>query len=281
MARLGFKKSYAPGEYNAAAIVALFGSIKSTILASGCTVILDTVDTIDFIPSGASPGVASDDVSHWAFHLLEQGSQAHIQVFCVHGANYLDPAAHVFNNYLTSTLWWGTNAPAADLWFCADSSATWWLHATTPQADSASGVGMFLANAGVTSRRYPSDQHQGLCARYGLWDPWGDWYPAYCIDETGVLRTNAWTGIWSPFGEGWSFNGQRHAGSPIPRMAVPVFPNRDGGITACILGEFNEVLAITDGYGQAEVVVPGWIAMVGDNREQPYAVPAPASFVQL
>ena len=137
---------------------------------------------------------------------------------------------------------------------------------------------MRFAVAGATSRRYPSDTHQGLCARYGIWDAWGDWEPAYAKDEDGVIDTYPWTGTWSPFGEGWTFNGKRHAGSLVPKMAVPQFPNRDGGISACILGEFNEILVLTDGYAQEEVVVPGWIAMIGDEWDQPYAVPAPPQF---
>lgn len=81
--------------------------------------------------------------------------------------------------------------------------------------------------------------------------------------------------------QGWTNNGKRHAGSPMPKMAVPQFPNRDGGISACVLGEFNEILILTDGYAAEEIVVPGWVAMVGDERDQPYAVPAPASFTVL
>lgn len=65
----------------------------------------------------------------------------------------------------------------------------------------------------------------------------------------------------------------------MPKMAVPQFPNRDGDIGACILGEFNEILVLTDGYAQEETVVPGWVAMTGDEWDQPYAVPTPAQFV--
>ena len=63
---------------------------------------------------------------------------------------------------------------------------------------------MRFAYVGATSRRYPSDIHQGLCARYGIWDAWGDWEPAYAKDEDGVIDMYPWTGTWSPFGEGWS-----------------------------------------------------------------------------
>jgi hypothetical protein len=64
-------------------------------------------------------------------------------------------------------------------------------------------------------------------------------------------------------------------------MAVPQFPNRDYDIAACILGEFNEILVLTDGYTQEESVIPGWVAMTGSEWNQPYAVPAPEAFTQL
>ena len=86
------------------------------------------------------------------------------------------------------------------------------------------------------------------------------------------------TNTWSPFGEGYNCNGNRHAGSPLVRLAVPQFPNRENGITACVLGEFNEILVLTDGYAQEEALLPGWIALTGSEWDQPYAAPAPAQF---
>jgi hypothetical protein len=139
---------------------------------------------------------------------------------------------------------------------------------------------MSFSCASVTTRRYPADQHQGLSTRYGLWDAWGDFYPAYALNGDGTQNLWPWTGTWSPFGEGWDFNGKRHPGSPLPKMAVPQFPNRDGG-AMCIYGEINEILILTDGYAQEEQVLPGWVAMTGDDRDQPYAVLAPDSFTVL
>lgn len=279
MPRVGFKKTWAAGTFDKAAVQALFAHLKTYVTNAGFNVLLDTVDGIDFIRLGSSAGTADDDVPHWAFSFQDQDPYGAIFAYPVYGNDYLDQSAYAHSYTAVHSAWVGNPSPEITVWFAADGAAGWWwLHASQVDTNSTTGVSMRFAAAGATSRRYPSDTHQGLCARYGIWDAWGDWEPAYAKDETGVIDMSPWTGTWSPFGEGWDFNGKRHAGSPLPKMAVPQFPNRDGGISACILGEFNEILILTDGYAQEEVVVPGWIAMIGDEWDQPYAVPAPAQF---
>lgn len=279
MPRVGFKKTWAVGTFDKAAVQTLFGYFKTYVASAGFNVLLDTVDGIDFIRMGSPAGTADDDVPHWAFSFQDQDPYGAIFAYPVYGNDYLDANAYAHSYTIVHSGWVGSPSPEITVWFAADGAAGWWwLHASQVDTNSTTGVSMRFASAGATSRRYPSDTHQGLCARYGIWDAWGDWEPAYAKDEDGVIDIYPWTGTWSPFGEGWSFNGKRHAGSPMPKMAVPQFPNRDGGISACILGEFNEILILTDGYAQEEVVVPGWIAMIGDEWDQPYAVPAPAQF---
>ena len=279
MARVGFKKTWAAGTFDKAAVQTLFGYLKTFVASAGFNVLLDSVDGIDFIRMGSTAGTANDDVPHWAFSFQDQDPYGAILAYPVYGNDYLDANAYAHSYTIAHSGWVGSPSPEITIWFASDGAAGWWwMHGTAVDAESATGVTMRFAYAGVTSRRYPSDTHQGLCARYGIWDAWGDWEPAYAKDEDGVIDMYPWTGTWSPFGEGWSFNGKRHAGSPMPKMAVPQFPNRDGGISACILGEFNEILILTDGYAQEEVVVPGWIAMIGDEWDQPYAVPAPPQF---
>lgn len=282
MARVGFKKTYPAGTFDNAGVQALFAHLKTFVASAGFNVLLDTADGIDFIQMGATAGTAHDDVPHWAFSFAGQDTFGLITAYPVFGNDYLDPSAYAQSYTLVHSAWLGNPTAEISIWFAADGVAGWWwLHGLQVDANSTTGVSMRFAVAGVTSRRYPSDTHQGLCARYGLWDAWGDWEPAYAKDEDGVINSNPWTGTWSPFGEGWTNNGKRHAGSPIPKMAVPQFPNRDGSITACVLGEFNEILILTDGYASEEMVVPGWVAMVGDEWDQPYAVPAPTSFTVL
>ena len=279
MPRVGFKKTWAAGTFDKAAVQTLFAHLKTYVTNAGFNVLLDTVDGIDFIRMGSPAGAADDDVPHWAFSFQDQDPYGAIFAYPVYGNDYLDTNAYAHNYTIVHSAWVGNPSPEITVWFAADGAAGWWwLHASQVDTNSTTGVSMRFAAAGATSRRYPSDTHQGLCARYGIWDAWGDWEPAYAKDEDGVIDMYPWTGTWSPFGEGWTFNGKRHAGSPIPKMAVPQFPNRDGGISACILGEFNEILILTDGYAQEEVVVPGWIAMIGDEWDQPYAVPAPPQF---
>lgn len=279
MPRVGFKKTFAAGTFDKAAVQTLFGHLKTYVTNAGFNVLLDTVDGIDFIRLGSPAGTVDDDVPHWAFSFQDQDPYGAIFAYPVYGNDYLDANAYAHSYTVVHSGWMSNPSPEITVWFAADGAAGWWwMHASQVDTNSATGVSMRFASAGTTSRRYPSDTHQGLCARYGIWDPWGDWEPAYSKDEDGVIDIYPWTGTWSPFGEGWSFNGKRHAGSPLPKMAVPQFPNRDGGISACILGEFNEILILTDGYVQEEVVVPGWIAMIGDEWDQPYAVPAPPQF---
>ncbi|MFN3980153.1 MAG: hypothetical protein ACK4SA_07210 [Caldilinea sp.] len=281
MARLGFKKSYVAGALDTAAVAALFASIKTTLIDSGFTVVLDSPNAIDVVPVGVNAAAPNDDAPHWAFTYDDQGGTGQIQASAVFGVNYLDAGALLNTLTVVNPEWLGSPSPAVTLWFAADGAAGWWwLHALADDANSSTGVNARFACAGVTTRRYPADQYQGLSTRYGLWDPWGDFYPAYARQIDGSLQAGAWTGTWSPFGEGWTNNGQRHAGSPLPKMAVPQFPNRDGN-AACLYGEFNEILILTDGYAQEETVLPGWVAMTGSERTQPYAVPAPASFTVL
>ncbi|MDI6750483.1 MAG: hypothetical protein QMD73_09940 [Rhodocyclaceae bacterium] len=282
MPRVGFKKTFAAGTFDKAAVQTLFAHLKTFVASAGFNVLLDTVDGIDFIRMGSPAGTADDDVPHWALSFHDEGLHRAIFAYPVYGNDYLDRAAYAHSYTIVHSEWMGNPIPEIAFWFAADGAAGWWwLHANLVDTYSSTGVSTRFAAAGVTSRRYPSDTHQGLCARYGIRDAWGGWEPAYAKDEDGVIDPAPWTGTWSPFGEGRKFNGKRHAGSPLPRMAVPQFPNRDSGITACILGEFNEILILTDGYAQEEVVVPGWIAMIGDDWNQPYAVPAPDSFTVL
>lgn len=281
MARIGFHKTYPAGSFTHTAVQDLLALIKTTLSSAGFNVLLDTPDGIDVIRAGAVAGSADDDTPHWAFQVQDQNPYGLLYAYSVFGHHYADPNAHSSSRAIVNSGWVET-AQALTLWFAADgSTGGWWLHATQPDSQSNTGVTMRFGYAGTTSRRYPSDTHQGLCARYGIWNARGDWWPPYAKNESGTLNLNPATGTWSPFGEGWSFNAKRHPGSPLPKMAVPQFPNRDGGISACVLGEFNEILILTDGYAAEEVVVPGWIAMVGSDDDQPYAVPAPASFTVL
>lgn len=285
MARIGFKKTYAQGEFDKAAVGILFGHIKNTLIGAGFQVILNTSDAIDVMPMGADPAIANDDTPHWAFVHADLGTTASISAIPVFGANYLDKDARASNARIIIDPQWRWNDPNAEItfWFAADGAAGWWwLHAISPDATRQNGQTASFARAGVTTRRYPADQYQGISARYGLWEPWGYFMPAYAVSDDGTLNSSPWTLTWSPFGMVNSFVARRHPGSPLPRMAVPAFPDKQNNdVAACIYGEFNEILILTDGYAQEEQVVPGWIAMTGNEEEQPYAVPAPDSFTVL
>jgi len=282
MARVGFKTTLPSSNLDKAAVLSLFNKIKTLVIDAGFTILLDTANAVDFIRMGSPAGTANDDVPHWAFEYVDRGTESDLLFYPVYGNNYLDPAAYAHSLMVTSSGWYSSIASELTIWFAADGAAGWWwLHSTKVNVDSPTGVSMDFGYAGVTSRRYPSDTYQGLCARYGIWNVQGSWESAYVTDPSGSVNAHAYAATWSPLGLGWSHHGVSHPGSPLPRMAVPQFPARSGGDTACILGEFNEILILTDGYTAEEIVVPGWIAMIGDNYQQPYAVPAPASFTLL
>lgn len=276
MAWVGFKQTYAPGTFNAPAVLALFDRIKGTLVDAGFSVKSNSPTFMEVMQAGAT--VQTDDTPHWAFESMGDASSAAMQAHIVHGADFNDADAIHRSYFICGG---ESGAPETTVWFAANGmTGAWWIYGVDrPQGYPYNdGNRMKFCLAGATSRRYLADTHQGLCARYGMWDPYGDWEPAYARNVWGDIDSSPWTGTWSPLGEGWSNNGLRHPASPLPKLAVPQFPNRDRGITACILGELNEILALTDGYALEEVVTPGWIALVGDNWTQPWALPAPDSF---
>ena len=281
MARIGFKKHYAAGTFDKAAILEIFNHFKAAVVDAGFTIILNTDTAIDFLRTGSPVGTANDDIQHWALSYEDLGTYCRINSYSVFGHDYMDAGAYA-HNYTLVYSGWMTEPPELTAWFAADGvEGWWWLNVITVNPSSATGYEIRIIAVGASSRRYPSDMNKGLCARYGIWDNWGDWEPAYATDEFGLITVSPWTGTWSPFGEGWTNNSIRHPGSPIGKMAVPMFPNRDGGITACVLGEFREILILTDGYVSGEAPFPGWIAFTGSDRDQPFALPAPNSFTVL
>jgi len=277
MARVGFKKVYAPGEFGLAAMPGIFALLKAGFIDAGFTVQIDTATAFDVIPTGVPVGAADDDTPHWALRYDDQGTFAALYARAVHGANTLDQLA------LSNDLWLIDsyavfNIPQEfTLWFAADGrEGWWWLHGAIADPGSPSGLAFRVGLTATKSRRYAADRYTGLCARYGLRDVWGSFYVPYGCDPGGTRNPQSMQ-TWSPLGSG-SPVGKRHPGSALPRMAVPVFPAPGSGITACVMGELDHVLALTNGYANLEDVVPGWLAFVGNDWDQPYAVPAPASF---
>lgn len=284
MARVGFKKTYPAGAFNNAAVLDLFANIKNYVSNAGFNVQLNNSDAIDFIQAGSPAGTANDDSAHWAFECLDQGGTQVINANSVFGADYLAADARKGITGMLGSTWAGNPSPEISLWFACDGCAGWWyLHGVRVDTGYATGIALIFSFVGATSRRYPSDTHQGLCARYGLHNMnAGRWHPVYALRNDGVVIESPETLTWSPFGLDIVAPAKRHPGSPIPKMAVPRFPCLYMNATPCVLGEFNEVLTLTDGYVQEEMVIPGWVAMTGNGvSDRPYAVPAPASFTLL
>lgn len=276
MARIGFRKVYAPSAISAASFTEMFALLKAAFVEAGFTVLTDTATVFEVIPLGVPVGTADDETPHWSLRLNAQGSSASLYASPVHGTD-LNTQAISNEVWLLDTWSLGSPSPEFTLWFAADGrEGWWWLHGSAADPASPSGLVFRVGATATRSRRYPSDRYPNLCARYGLRDMWGSFYVPYAI-EPGGLRNPQSMPSWSPLGAGTPV-GRRHPGSPLPKMAVPVFPSPGGWLTALIMGELEHVLILTDGYANLDEVVPGWIAFVGGEWDQPYAVPAPPSF---
>lgn len=276
MARIGFTKSYAPGTFGVASIPELFGLMKAAFIDAGFVVVADTATNFEFLPIGVPLDAADDDTPHWGLRYEDHGSYA-----TLYGVVYQGQSGGQMmdsNNYWLVDSYAVTNIPEIfTFWFAADGlEGWWWLHSAITDASSPSGMSFRAGVVATRSRRYAADRYSGLCARCGLRDLWGSFYVPYALDPGGNRSPQSMPS-WSPLG-GNQPVGKRHPDSPLPRMAVPVFPAPGSWMTACVMGELDHVLNLTSGYTHLEEAVPGWIAFVGGEWDQSYAVPAPVSF---
>ena len=85
MARVGFKKTFPAGTFDKAAVLTLFGHLKTFVTNAGFNVLLDTIDGIDFIRLGSPAGTADDDVPHWAFRFQDRDPYGAIFAYPVYG----------------------------------------------------------------------------------------------------------------------------------------------------------------------------------------------------
>jgi len=123
MPRAGFKKTWAAGTFDKAAVQALFGHIKTFVANAGFNVLLDTIDGIDFIRMGSPAGTADDDIPHWAFSFQDQDPYGAIFAYPVYGNDYLDEAAYAHSYTIVHSAWVGNPSPEMTVWFAADGFA--------------------------------------------------------------------------------------------------------------------------------------------------------------
>lgn len=273
MARVGFKKTIGAGNFDTAALQALFADMRSYIVSAGFEIIENAANDIEFTQAGAPANVVDDDVPHWWI----SSASNFLNAKSVHGADRTHQLAYLGNQ--DQPLQAGTYADLTAHFVADGMGGWWWLHVAEADQGQSSGFSKKFAMAGATSRRYPVDHCNGLVARYGVRMA-GYWFPPYSVDSGGTIWAGPFYGTWSPLGPGEGNLRVRHQGSPLARVAVPQYPHPGGwdGMTACVLGELNEILALTDGYTHEEVIAPGWVAMVGGNTESAYAALAPSSF---
>ena len=123
MPRVGFKKTWAAGTFDKAAVQTLFAHLKTYVTNAGFNVLLDTVDGIDFIRLGSPAGTADDDVPHWAFSFQDQDPYGAIFAYPVYGNDYLDEAAYAHSYTIVHSAWVGNPSPEMTVWFAADGAA--------------------------------------------------------------------------------------------------------------------------------------------------------------
>lgn len=288
MSRVGFKKIIAANAFDNAAVDALATNIKTYIVNAGFGIVLNSVDEIDFKLAGVGAAEYGDDIPRWYLDTPSGSNPRSIDFHAYRGVSALDQNA-VWDGG-NASLAANTGLPQITVHFAADGSeGWWWLHVAKVDGAQASGYSTHVAVMGARSRRYPADNHQGLCSRYGVLElsgiNAGVWWPPYVMGDTGseIEGPNTFF-TWSPLtGEGWGSSRTRHTGSPLQKLAAPAYPCSAGsnGDSEHLLGEYSEVLFLTDGYAHEEVVAAGWVAMVGANNATRYAAQSPTSFTLL
>lgn len=283
MSRVGFKKIIAAGNFTSGALSTLKADIKTYIVNAGFAVLTNNANEIDFMQAGFGAAEYGDDIPRWYV-----GTSSAIAPQAYLGPDFLDMATEFSGN--AASLNFDAGLPEIVIHFAADGAqGWWWLHVAKEDNAQASGYTHHFGVGGATSRRYPADNHQGLCNRYGILGMTGTdagvWFPPVLLDDTGAAVAGSVDVVaWSPLtGEGYGFARKRHTGSPLPKMAVPLYPCASswGGITAFVLGELNEFMVLTDGYSLGEVIAPGWAALVGQDGAWALAALAPDTFTVL
>lgn len=295
--RHGMHKMMAAGEFGGTYTVQnVWQWLKTTLNNAGFYVEVDgpwTYGEVFLVTAGPGAGnPEEEDLPRWLFWLNTQvAGQERIEVIASPGAlrgGGLD-MTHLANGMTQSSMtlldggdW--SPAPALKLWFTADGrTGTWHWHLVAEDAGSQTGWSREYGVAGLVSRRYPSDQTKGLCARYGVWREGGDWSPAWCRVNDGAGNWSLATAFdtelefysWSPIGfpgDTW----RRDPDSTLPKLAVPVFPIQYWSAGASVLGELTDLMLCTDGYIQDEAAAEGWVVMAGAEYDQPFAIPVPA-----
>lgn len=288
MSRVGFKKIIAASAFNNAAVDALAVNIKTYIVNAGFGIVLNSVNEIDFKLAGVGAAEHGDDIPRWYFYTNTTFNPRAIEPYAYQGVDANDVGAIYGGN--SQKLEANTGLTQLTIHFAADGSeGWWWLHVAKADGAQASGFSTHFAAMGARSRRYPADNHQGLCSRYGVLELSGTyvgvWWPPYVMGDTGSEKEGPNSFFtWSPLtGEGWGSSRTRHTGSPLQKLAAPAYPCSASvnGDSEHLLGEYSEVLFLTDGYAHEEVVAAGWVAMVGANNATRYAAPSPTSFTLL
>lgn len=258
-------------------IDAVFGAICDKITAAGAHVYERTATRFAWSPVQAT-STPDDDLPCWVF---ENSSAVYAMPMIADAAG---AAVYGGASLGISPTFYPLSSPPADFRFAVDvRSGAWWV-----AVSNASGALQFL-EAGAVSRRHPADTTQGLAARFALLHPSGSpmrCFPPYVIDRAGVTYQgyDAQIGWYTPIGASRNTAIRRHEGSPLPRMIAPIYPAADasnlgGGknASAAVMGEFDIIMAATDGYAWAEEAAPGW-RVFGDETVGWYALRSPATF---
>lgn len=281
MRQIAIKTTWSNAPYNAAAQTQLIADITGALANAGCTITDAAATYVDWMPAMAYASTdTNDDTPHWA--LSHAVGSAQITAHAVHGTDYADALAKT-SSFVADP---GTVQANVVTRFYADAATgDWWLHVHTPADLSASRLVV-----GCRMRRYPADTTQGVHARYALLradctdtlafaPPY--LYPPYFVNTSGASLEGQVMGVYSPLAGVYNAAAQkaaRHAGSPLPASAAPLFAQHIAGApSACILGELSAVqLLSANDYTLEQELSPGWIALPGNANLIGLAVPSVA-----
>ena len=264
-----FKKTLVANGTQAAQVQALFVALQNAVTDAGFAVLSTSATHIDIMQAGLIGADTGDDAPHWAIEMV--GTQS-IAVHAVHGVAWDDANAKVTYNQIIS----GTDFPdtTPDLlvrFYCDSTTGMLWFYAT-----NTSTLAHKTATVCCRLRRYPGDTTQGILPRYGMLFPTGSdrgFKAPYATTVDASQSADARFDLWSVLMSSNMSSPRRHAASPMPAMAAPLFLHDNNWLpaaaSACLPGELEQVQLLTSSaagdYTLEQVLSPGVMALPDTN----------------
>ncbi len=267
--QLAFKKTLVADGTQTVQINDVSNALRNYFQNAGFAVISQAIDSFDIMRAGATLADTSDDTPHWRI----ESDTYQITMHVLKGS-WTDSPQTNLETLLSINDFLDGSADKLVRFYCNSATGMWWFYLTN------STGGHDRAVAGTTLRRYPADTTQGLMCRYGILQAATAVTDSFCMRLPYVTLVNGSTELypkldtWSPLmGMSISATPTRHASSPMPAMAAPLFVRDSAaftaGITACLPGELEHVQLLTSSaagdYTLEQVLSPGVMALPDTN----------------